>query len=655
MAEEASGRFGLVADLQSRDGTLDKGALVTNAFGDMEGDKLVLTPRPGLGSFAALNTATYTLAAGGMAVSYGSGADPILFSLKDKVFYSLRNIYLPGSDAGWQTWNGATTNGSPVLTGSSLNLGQWLASSTIGWGNPGPLLVPLKTQGGYYWIRGPDRNPTGASALASLQGLRAQPYILAAGTYANGTLGGGAQLGVSSNLGTLAFPSFAPASFGAGTGGSIMVMAGTAAYYYNGTALAQITDVDFPTSLVPGIAYLDSTYYVMTPDGVIYGSDLDDPTSWTATNFITAEFEPDGGVCLAKALNYVVAFGQWTTSLFWDAANATGSPLSPVNNGVLLVGCAAAGSVAQTESTLIWIAQRKGQGAGAHKGRFIAMLADTSYVTLSTPDVDRVLEADSLATVLACTIELEGHSWYVLSLVESNITLVFDLKAKKWYRWTRLAAAAGVAVTSATLTAGVATIATGTVAHGLSDGDPVILSGATPSGYNGTRPVNVTGTAAFTFPLSGTLGTSTTGTAAGFTEGYFHAVASVGLGNRQVIQDAMGDLYELSISNSQDLGSIPINVKARTGRLDYGSDVNKFCSEVALIGDLLANQEFGLLRSSDDDYQSSTYYKRFDLSEIPSTTHRWGYFRRRSWEWRYTGTARHRVEALEASIIKGAT
>src|SRR3990167_2578699 len=135
MAEEApSNRFGLVANLQSRDGTLDKGALVTNAFGEQVGGKMLLTPRPGLGSFSALDTATFTLAAGGMAVSMGSGADPIIYALKNKVFYSMRSVYLPSIDTGWKTWPGPVTAGAPVLgSGTGQSLGQALSTTSIYW------------------------------------------------------------------------------------------------------------------------------------------------------------------------------------------------------------------------------------------------------------------------------------------------------------------------------------------------------------------------------------------------------------------------------------------------------------------------------------------------------------------------------------------
>ena len=38
--------------------------------------------------------------------------------------------------------------------------------------------------------------------------------------------------------------------------------------------VTKITDAQYPTTTVRGIAYLDGTYYVMNPNGQIFGSDL---------------------------------------------------------------------------------------------------------------------------------------------------------------------------------------------------------------------------------------------------------------------------------------------------------------------------------------------------------------------------------------------
>lgn len=440
--------------------------------------------------------------------------------------------------------------------------------------------------------------------------------------------------------------------------GPVMVKGTGTAYVFTGTAATGITDVDYPTLTTRGIAYLDGTYYVMEPDGTIWNSlaAADDPSSWPTDGFISAEFEPDTGVYLGKALNYVVAFGQWTVELFWDAANPTGSPLSPVQNGVLLIGCAAAGSVAQTESTLMWVAQRKAQASTQHQGKFVAVLVGQSYEEVSTPDISRVLESADMAQVYSCIMELGGHSWYILTLKSLNITLVYDIKNKQWYVWTRLAVGTAVTVSGMGQVNG---LATGTATyHGMQDGDPAVVSGVTPAGFNGTFNMKVTGANTFQYTLS-TTGTST-GTGASkqvtpFVESAFDLITTVGFGGIQLGMDVAGNVYELTLGQALDNGDIPLNWRIRTVNLDQGNNERKFCSSLALNGDIATSETYGLVRNTDDDYQTYGYFRRFDLSDVRINQQRWGNYRRRAWEWRYTGSQRWRLKSLEPEIKQGVT
>jgi len=435
------------------------------------------------------------------------------------------------------------------------------------------------------------------------------------------------------------------------------MLKGTAAAYSvaMSTGIATAIASNYPAVTVRGVQYLDGLFYVMDLAGTIWNStNDDDPATWGATDFITAEFEPDNGVFLGKYLNYLVAMSQWSTQLFWDAGNSPGSPLSPVQNGTLLIGCANADSVAQTESTLIWMARRKGQGSTVHKGRFIAMLEGQSYVTVSTPDVDRVLDADDLATVYSCIMELAGHTWYVLSLGTTGASLVYDLTAKLWYVWTRLTAGAAVTLTSLTQVRGLATATK--AGHGFSDGDPVTIAGATPSGYNLSRiNVTVVSSSVFTYPVSSALSTPATGTitATGWTESYFDAVASAGYGDTQIMLDSEGTLLSFSLSAADDLTTDPINWKIRSALQDSGNSKNKFCSSASIVGDKVAAT--GLLRFTDDDYVTYSYFRRFTLSDDRTRINRLGKYRRRAWEWRYTQALRMRIEALELDLQQGDT
>lgn len=205
----------------------------------------------------------------------------------------------------------------------------------------------------------------------------------------------------------------------------------TNAYWVStGGAITAISSVNYPAVTVPGIVYLDGYIFVMTADAKIYNSALEDPTTWSALNFITAEVEPDGGVFIAKHLNYTVAFGQWTTEFFYDNANPTGSPLSPYPSAFSKIGCASAYSVVSTDSTLVWMSQTQ------EKGREIYMLNGFQPTKISNQFIERFLNADSLATVYAFAVKINGRYFYVLTLKASNLTVVYDFTTQHWHQWT---------------------------------------------------------------------------------------------------------------------------------------------------------------------------------------------------------------------------
>jgi hypothetical protein len=211
--------------------------------------------------------------------------------------------------------------------------------------------------------------------------------------------------------------------------------------FTNGTATLQWAGIaatatallnGFPTSstVVPGAAYFDTYIFVMTQDGKIWNSEPNDPTNWDALNFITAEAEPDQGVALAKHLNYLIAFGQWSTEFFYDAGNTTGSPLLPNQTFRIEFGCANGDSVVEMEQTVVWV------GVGQNTGRMVLMLDGTRPVQVSDASIERILNNSTLTDVRAYSLKVAGHYFYVLNLLNDNMTLVLDVKSKQWSIWT---------------------------------------------------------------------------------------------------------------------------------------------------------------------------------------------------------------------------
>lgn len=405
--------------------------------------------------------------------------------------------------------------------------------------------------------------------------------------------------------------------------------------------LTQITDGDYPSSTVPGIAYLDGYFAVMDVTGTIFNSDLEDPLSWNSINYTSAEVEPDAGIAIAKHQNYIVAFKDRTIELFYDAANPSGSPFSTMSNTALQIGCANGYSIASVDGGLFFMSKTSSQNRSVHYFPSDAL----TPVEVADENVQRILNAATLTTVRAWAGRLSGHAFYALNLVTSGVTLVYDLTSKIWAKWTLQTAAAPITLTSLTQSNGIATA--NKTAHGQNDGDLVTIAGATPSGYNLT--VNITKIDAdnFTYPVSAALSTPATGTitATGHTEGYFpFSFFTSCLGSNYVQHETSGKIYEIAGNHTDDDGT-HIDARVRTTKFDSGDTDMKTIGELAVVGDKVSGNV--LVRYSDDDYESWSKYRPVDMSLEKPRIRRLGRFRRRAFEIRYTGDTRLRVAGLD--------
>ena len=197
-----------------------------------------------------------------------------------------------------------------------------------------------------------------------------------------------------------------------------------------GTAVPYLSG--FPDGQVcPGSAYLNGIMYVMSLTGRVYGSDLERPDLWGPLNYITAQAEPDPGIAISKHLNYVVAFGEWSTEFFYDAGNpAPGSALLPNQSARMEIGCASGFTIAQLEQSLIWVGNSKSYGKGVY------MLDGLSPIRISTRYIEKYLNADALLDVRAQIDKIAGHTLYILTSHANNRTFVYDVDEKEWYFWT---------------------------------------------------------------------------------------------------------------------------------------------------------------------------------------------------------------------------
>jgi hypothetical protein len=193
--------------------------------------------------------------------------------------------------------------------------------------------------------------------------------------------------------------------------------------------LTKIVDTNYPALTVPGIVVLNSFAYVMTPEGEIRSCALDNPLLWPSLQFIDANYEDDPGIAIAKYLNYLVAFGQYTTQFFYDAGlPAPGVAIAPYQGATIKIGCAFAATIQGIQNTLIWVGQ-------THSREWSVYTFDgLNPKKVSTSWVDKVIDQNLNSGVTSWVTGAEGHSFYVLNL-SANFALAYDMNTQQWGIW----------------------------------------------------------------------------------------------------------------------------------------------------------------------------------------------------------------------------
>lgn len=195
--------------------------------------------------------------------------------------------------------------------------------------------------------------------------------------------------------------------------------------------LTEITDAQFPTNLVSGIAFLDQYIFLMDSSGKIWNSNVGDVTAWESTDFISAEMRPDAGVAISNYFNYIVGFGEDSIEFFYDAANDTGSPLSKVPEAVVNVGCAAGDTVVQVDNNLLFVGKDRAGGKAVYK------FEGLTPKKVSNKPIERLLNAEvDMSDAYAYPVRVNGHLFYVLTLPTTAKTVVYDMVDNAWHEWT---------------------------------------------------------------------------------------------------------------------------------------------------------------------------------------------------------------------------
>lgn len=153
----------------------------------------------------------------------------------------------------------------------------------------------------------------------------------------------------------------------------------------------------------------DQRFYWIQPSA-------DDPDP---LDFASAERSPDAIVSIAISGDEIWFLGGAGEEV-WSATGDADAPFQRINGRVYQNGCADADSVAEMDTAIFWVSASRS-----------VVAAQGSPSALSDDAIDGILEADS--AFKGWPFKLGGHAFYVLTT--DTISLAFDLKSKKWSRF----------------------------------------------------------------------------------------------------------------------------------------------------------------------------------------------------------------------------
>lgn len=204
---------------------------------------------------------------------------------------------------------------------------------------------------------------------------------------------------------------------------------------FDGTTFLKVTDTNYPGVTMPGFTYLDGVYYVMDSTGSVLGSTLEDGTTWPALDFIRPDYSLGAGVAIHRHLNYIVALYENGVQMYYDAnaaVNGNGIALGDAGDASWTTGCSSGDSVTEMTDTTFFIANDNA------RGRVCMSVTGLEMSIVSTPFVEKIFNLSNLQTVYSFGLRVVGHSFYVVSLVDLDITLVYDVAASQWQVWSSL-------------------------------------------------------------------------------------------------------------------------------------------------------------------------------------------------------------------------
>lgn len=210
----------------------------------------------------------------------------------------------------------------------------------------------------------------------------------------------------------------------------VIVVPKGAAYAYNvdTKAFTQIGDVDFRTS--DTVVFIDGYFVFTASDGtVFFNSALNDPLTYDALDFGTAEINPDRIVAAHVNHNELFILGEETIEIF-DNVGGTGFPFARIDGANIQKGVHAKFTPVEFDNTFMFV------GGGLNERSAVWKVNNSNSASkVSTSAIDNAIQEftrDEISNAFAITYAEDGNYFAVFTFESTRIpsrTFVYDATA----------------------------------------------------------------------------------------------------------------------------------------------------------------------------------------------------------------------------------
>jgi hypothetical protein len=191
-------------------------------------------------------------------------------------------------------------------------------------------------------------------------------------------------------------------------------------FYYNGSALTQVTDADLGRAL--SVAWING-YFITTDGDYLVSTDITDPTSVSPLKYGSSEYDPDPIVGVIVHRTELYAINRYSIEAF-QITPSTGFPLERIEGAQIPKGVVGPTAVCLYAESIAFV------GGGRNSPTSVYIGSNGSAVKIATDEIENVLsaytETELYKTVLKSRAQ-DGHEYLWISLPDR--TLIYDVSS----------------------------------------------------------------------------------------------------------------------------------------------------------------------------------------------------------------------------------